>query len=179
MIDHQQFEEWVWSESRLDPEQAAALQEHLSSCIKCRELYASWEKIHGEMVRAPVINAPAGFAARWNQDLAERKMFAKEIQTRRMVLFSFSGALITFLAVIGLTFLMSSPVELVTGIVKSISGLITIINRFGSVFSSLIRIIPPIIPAFYWVAITTIFSFLALLWIVSIWRIAKQGVTIK
>lgn len=179
MIEHGQFEEWIWSEEELDPEQSAGLQEHLSACEECRELKASWENFHDRLMAAQVVPAPPNFSGRWNFDLAERKVLARNIQVRRMALYSSVSVVLSFLAAIGLTFYISSPVDLIIGIVESASGLITLTNQLRSIFTSLIQVIPPIIPAVYWLVITSIFCLLASLWIISIWRISKQGVYLK
>jgi hypothetical protein len=179
MMEHQEFEELIWAENQLPPDQENKLREHLASCQECRSIHTTWQTVDFQMMNAEVIPAPPGFLSRWNSELAERKSLAKVIQVRRMALFTSLSALVSLAAVLGFTLYVSTPVDMIVAIVKSASGLISLVNQVGSLLSNIAQIIPPIIPAVYWLAFTSLFSFLAFLWIISIWQISKQGVHLK
>lgn len=76
-MNHPRYEEWIFGDEPLLPEQQLELEQHLDSCPDCRQLYTAWRSAEASL-QTPVMASPdTGFALRW-QAQAEA-----EQQTRR------------------------------------------------------------------------------------------------
>ena len=78
-MNHLQFEEWIFSDEPLLPEQQTALEEHLHSCEGCRQLYAAWRSAEDWLQAPATITPQAGFTARW-----ESRAVAQQQRRRRL-----------------------------------------------------------------------------------------------
>src|SRR5690606_26825796 len=84
-MEHQPFEHWILDDAALTLPQERELQAHLLECAQCRQLQAVWRVARNEL-RAAASAAPRpGFTARFQHNLAERKL-QQQLQTRRTLL---------------------------------------------------------------------------------------------
>jgi hypothetical protein len=176
---HQHFEDLIFSGKSLTSDEQNFLTEHLKTCPVCETLYHSWQGIHTQIQSIPVIFPSANFIERWNLQLENRKIHARTMQARKMLLFSFAGTILALLMASGLTMVLISPTDLIISLVKSFNNLVLFINLLRTFSTMVFKVIPPIIPFYYTFVITSTFCLLTVLWIFSIWRFSKQGVSTK
>ncbi|MDX1437119.1 MAG: zf-HC2 domain-containing protein [Anaerolineales bacterium] len=79
-MNHQQFEEWIFNDEPLLPDQELALEEHLHSCEDCRRLYTAWRSAEDWLQSPATITPAAGFTARW-----EARAEAEQARRRRRI----------------------------------------------------------------------------------------------
>jgi hypothetical protein len=173
---HQQIEDLIFSGKSLTSAEQTILGEHLNSCPGCNTLYHSWKEIHAQIQYEQVIYPSANFIENWNLLLDNRKIHASTMQARRMLLFSLIGTVLALLVAIALTIVLTSPADLIIGLVKSLNSFILFINLINTFSTMVFEVIPLIIPFYYTLVITSTFCLLTLLWVFSIWRLSKQGV---
>jgi hypothetical protein len=173
---HQQIEDLIFSGKPLTSAEQNYLVEHIKTCTECETLNGSWQQVLDQIHSVQMIDPSANFIEKWNMQLHNRKLHSSAIQARKMLLFSFAGTALALVIAIGLTMVLTSPVDLIIRIVNSMNNLILFINLLRSFSTMVFEIIPPIIPLYYTLVITSTFCLLTLLWIFSIWRLSKQGV---
>jgi hypothetical protein len=174
-MNHQPFEEWLLTETRITPEQRRELDLHVRSCSYCSALLET-----GVVLRSVKMASPAdGFTMRFQARLAERKL----VDRRR----KFWGAIIFLIG--GLTFLLwlagpsimnflSSPETWIATLVEWGIFLVTTLQALTEVGGVLLHVIPSFMPPFVWMVIVSALAGISLLWSVSIWRFIRvpQGV---
>jgi anti-sigma factor RsiW len=121
MVNHQPFETWNLDRSRLQPEQQAELMRHLETCPDCREKYAAWERVQMELKFAPVMNAPAGFSARFQASLEARRAEAQRRQTRNLLGFLGISLLVILILLTIYVLNQTSPAVWISSILRAIA----------------------------------------------------------
>ncbi len=91
-MNHQLIDNFLQDPAGLTAEQTSELQAHLAVCQECKRIHTSWLAAHNLIKTAPVVTAPAGFAARFQASLAERRRLAQRRQVRIFGL-SLTGAI--------------------------------------------------------------------------------------
>lgn len=124
---HQPFEDWLFTEEPLAPEQFQALREHLRDCEDCRRLEASWNGVRRTLRAAPEAAPAPGFTARWQERLAVQRLQRQRRQAW-VVLILTVGVVIELLFALSAPMLelMRSPGNLLVAWVYLISNLASI-----------------------------------------------------
>ncbi len=168
MPTHQPFEDWLFSEERLSPEQEQSLQAHLHSCERCRSLEASWKGIEGlfTSVEAP---APAsGFADRWQARLANDHRQRARRQSWAML--GITGGLslaIFFYMCAQVLDVLRAPDQILILLVYRITSLIVYTEATRDLIVSFLAPVMVAVPVLFWVGVMGGISFLSVLWFVA------------
>ena len=109
MMSHQPFETWNLNRSNLTPEQKAELQRHLETCPVCKPMHAAWECAQQDMKSAKRVNAPAGFATRFQFSLEDRRRRAHRQQVRKMLTIMGLSLLLILILFVIYTMIQTSP----------------------------------------------------------------------
>jgi len=80
---HQLIDNWLQDPAGMNAEQTRELQAHLADCPDCKRLYTGWQAAQNLISTQPVITAPAGFTARFQASLPERRKHAHRLQARK------------------------------------------------------------------------------------------------
>jgi len=179
MTLHSHFEDLIFSGKSLSSKEQSSLIEHLDGCLECTALYRSWQSIHRQIDAAQMKYPSPNFREKWGFDLENRKMLARTMQARKMLLFSFTGTALSLLIAFVFTLVLTTPADLIIGLVKSLNNLVLLINLLRTFSLTIFQIIPPIIPLYYMLVFTSTFCMLTVLWIYSLWQISAQGVYSK
>jgi len=174
-MNHRPFEDWLLNDMPITPEQKRELDAHLRSCVHCTAL------VETDVVLKSVkkISPPAGFTARFQVRLAERKLAERRRRLWGAILFTLGGlALLAWITLPYLATFFASPAMWISALVEWGLFLITTLQALGQAGSVLLDIIPGFLPPFAWMVLASAFAGIGLLWSVSIWRFTRvpQGV---
>lgn len=107
-MSHQPFETWNLDRESLTPEQRAELDRHVESCQVCQQMQRTWGFVQREFRAAGQKTVTAGFAARFQNSLEERRKLEHRRQIRRILTFLVSS-IAFILTVLAANFLMTTP----------------------------------------------------------------------
>ena len=168
-MNHQPYEDWLFSDEPLLPEQTRDLRSHLRMCDSCRQLSESWGDIQNLFQVTPQIEPQAGFSARWVTRLAEREKQTKQRQSWIMLIITGGVAtLILLLMGVNLFASVDQPLQLLLLGTNKITEWLSLIKAINEVLSALIELVSIMIPPVWWVMFAVVISLLSLLWIYSL-----------
>ena len=174
MSNHLPFEDWLFSDEPLDPEQSRTLQAHLQDCLSCREKDLAWHEVETRLKAAPVLSPAPGFTLRWQARLAAERLRKERRQTLYILLFSLGGAGLLLFILGWLTLpALRSPEPLFWASVYRLFSLFTLANLARDSFTSLFQSISGVIPVTLWILFAGLLSELAVLWIVTLRLLTK------
>jgi predicted anti-sigma-YlaC factor YlaD len=175
---HQPFETWFLEEKEITREERKMLQSHLDECTKCRKLEQSWQSVRSKMETSQMISPRPGFTSRWKNNL-EIKMQEQHMRQvfnlRRFFLYLSTANVLTMILLVSFIMINGSPVN---WLVSTLNQLLIITSWLGQAqhfVVSLIQALPPIFPITFWIILTSGLSTLALIWVVSLWKISIKG----
>jgi hypothetical protein len=174
MSNHLPFEDWLFSDEPLDPQQNRALQGHLEGCLTCREKDLAWHEVETRLKAAPVLSPAPGFTMRWQARLAAERLRKERRQTLNILLFSLGGAgLLLFILAWLVLPALRSPEPLFWASVYRLFSLFTLANLARDSFFSFIQSITGVVPLTLWILFAGLVSELAVLWIVTLRLLTK------
>jgi len=174
-VNHLPFEEWLLNDTPVTPEQKRDLDLHLRTCSYCSALVET-----GRMLSNPKMAVPAaGFTARFQIRLAERKVADRKRKLWGAFLFTFGGValLLWFVGPYIATF-FASPATWISIVVGWLVFLGTTLFALVEAGFVILSMVPNFLPPFAWLVLLSAFAGVGLLWSVSIWRFVRspQGV---
>lgn len=154
-MNHQPFENWLLSEDALDPEDALALEAHLTACDHCRELQHAWSGVTGLFREVPDVAPAPGFVNRFQEHLAVEKQVETSARHRwqSMILLILIGNVIAGLVLLLATQFLStyeSPLSLLLSGVYRLAGFVSTVNMIQNILLTLYRTITSVLPAGIW-----------------------------
>ncbi|HVN55329.1 MAG TPA: hypothetical protein VMT46_13430 [Anaerolineaceae bacterium] len=171
-MNHQPFEEWLLSDEDLTLEEERALQTHLEVCQECPQLNERWREVRAEIRRMPEVGPAPGFARRWQARLEAERIQKQRRQTWFLLLICGLGAIGLAIGGVYQRFgHFPSPIELVYGLMFSLTSGFELAGRISNFFTALIQAVPPIISLVLWIVISSTLLIWTLIWIISIWRL--------
>jgi predicted anti-sigma-YlaC factor YlaD len=177
-MNHQPFEEWIFSEKALSPDQRLGLENHLSTCADCRQLFTAWQSAE-DMLHEPVTAGPdQGFALRWQAN-------AVADQARRRRRFGSLLILLILLAVAGLILASLSvfvwsyggPANAIIQATDTLTQYWTILIASFRVSSIVVQQFPAVSLLLIWGLLGAI-SILFLIWLASYYQLTTQRRTL-
>lgn len=175
-MNHQPFETWLLDDKVLTSTEKRELDSHLRTCKTCSALAETGLALRSSRVIAP----KPGFALRFQHKLAAQKLVE---QRRRLwglivLILGGMGVLGWFLAPI-LISIASSPVEWLISAAGIFLFMFTSLQAFSEIVTVMLRMLPDFLPPYMWMVLLSGLAGMGLLWVVSIWRLARrpQGVS--
>jgi anti-sigma factor RsiW len=92
-MKHQQYREWALEGALLPPDQKDELKQHLQSCPECRQWHQALTQVDALFTGATRVQAPAGFADRFQAKLAAVKAGRQRRQAWLVLAASLGGSL--------------------------------------------------------------------------------------
>jgi hypothetical protein len=177
-MNHQPFEEWLFTEEPLEQEQNQKLKAHLEDCAHCSQLEKASRAAEYRLRSAPMMAPAPGFAQRWQAQLATRKqqaLLARQRMITWIVLGIFGGAALALLGYLGMQQItaFTSFEQLLFSLGRNLSQIITQLNDLREILSNIFRYLPFTIPLPIWFLAGTNIAVLCLVWVYSLWRIAS------
>jgi len=169
IMNHQPYEDWLFSDNPILPEQKDELQDHLRKCDSCSQLSESWGNVHNLLDGPNQVRPNAGFSARWLTRLEEQEGRNKQRQSWIM-LFLTGGVAVILLLLMGLNIITSvdQPLQLLLIGTQKLIEWLSVIKAFNEVISAFIELVSFIIPPVWWVLFAGMISLLCLLWLYSL-----------
>ena len=96
-MSHQPFENWLFLDDAIEPEQSEALQSHLDQCEQCRQLSTALDQVIETISNSETPEPSPGFAERWYQHLAVHRQKQQERRIWLLVLGLFGLACLILL----------------------------------------------------------------------------------
>jgi predicted anti-sigma-YlaC factor YlaD len=179
-MNHQLFEDWLFSEDPLNPEQAQALQEHLKTCDSCRQLSAAWSEVETLFASTPPAKPAPGFTSRWKtrwqSKLANELHKRQRRQTWSIFAITTLGTVLLFIVMLDqFRSTINAPTDLVLFWVGWLTSLLSYANAVQDVSIALLRTLVSVFPPSYWVILLSAFIALSLLWIFSLRHFYFRG----
>jgi hypothetical protein len=169
-MNHQPFEDWLLNDKPITHEQKRELDVHLRTCSYCSALTVTGLALKSVRKASP----QAGFTARFQARLAERKLAERRRRLWGSVLFTFGGlALLMWLFSPYLLTFLSAPATWIAVVVQWGVFVVTTIDALAQAGSVFVRIIPDFLSPFAWMVLLSAFAGISLLWTVSIWRFVR------
>lgn len=167
-MNHLYFEDLLFAEQPLTPQESAALQEHLQDCESCQMLANAWQDVENQLHRSAMLEPAPGFADRWQMRLALENQRIQRKQSMLLLGFSIGGAtlLLASLAVLLLP-LADSPIVFVAAWLSRLAEMISVLTSTGGVVNSMFRAMGGSISLIWVILGTGLVSLLAVLWLVS------------
>ncbi|MBI9046226.1 MAG: hypothetical protein JEZ06_17160 [Anaerolineaceae bacterium] len=181
-MNHQPYENWIYSEADLTRDQQIKLNQHISDCNKCRQKQLAWQSVRRSMVNLPVIPPKSNFVLRWKKALPNRIKQKQENQVRLffILLFGFSFLISALLVtILGVT---HSPIGWITNTLNTLTEITLLWKQISNSIVLMANTIPRQMIRTLWIVSTSIVSVLALFWFGALWKIMKrepQGVHTK
>lgn len=178
-MSHQPFETWNLNRSSLTPQEHAELTRHLETCPVCKPIHTAWECAQQDMKNTKRMNAPAGFATRFQTSLEDRRRRAHRQQVRKMLsVLGLSLLLILILFVI-YTMAQTSPSDWIGSAIRLVVDAPFNFLEVRFIAAFWISRIPPLA----WAAVSLIIS----AWVMVLFvtgaltykRFHRQGETLK
>ena len=175
---HQPFETWILEEEALSNEETQSLMLHLETCSQCKKLHDNWQAAEVRLSTAKMASPSAGFSSRWQQTLRDRleeQKMKQVLQVRRFFLYLGTANILSLIIFAVLFIAGGSTMNMLASFAGRIANLTLWVDRIEGWLFAVLNVAPTTVPLAIWVALTSIFSILALIWIVSLWRITFQG----
>jgi hypothetical protein len=177
-MNHQPFENWLFSEDPLSEEDERTLQDHLIDCDQCNSLEESWMEVASLFSEVPAVEPMPGFINRWQANLEADRAAIKAMQQRWqswivLVLIANGAALAFLLMGVQLFRTYDSFTDLALSWVYRAATAMVVANGFQNAFQTLFRTIPALIPTGWWIGIAIALSVSTLLWIVSMAKLTS------
>ncbi len=169
-MKHQPFEDWLLNDKLISPEQKRELDSHLRTCAYCSALAETGIALKSVRMVSPA----AGFTARFQVHLAERKLADRRRRFWGAILFTLGGlVLLLWLASPYLLTFFASPATWISTIVEWGVFLVTTFQAVAQAGSVILDMIPSFLSPFMWMVLLSAIAGISLLWSVSIWRFVR------
>ena len=177
-MNHQPFENLLFTDEPLSEDEKHALQDHLAMCNQCNDLEDAWMNVFDLFAEIPDVGPAPGFLNRWQTTLETDRAAAKVSRQRWqswivLVLMGNGAALALLLMGLQIFRTYGSFTDLILSWVCGAATFVMIGNGFQNVLWTLFRTIPGLIPTTWWVGIAITLSVSTLLWIVSMAKLTS------
>ncbi|MDT8381216.1 MAG: zf-HC2 domain-containing protein [Brevefilum sp.] len=145
-MSHQPFENWLFSDETIDPEDSEALEEHLKQCEQCLELSTALDQVFETISTAKTPEPSPGFTQRWYQNLA---VYREKQQERRIWFFILGLFTLACFILLGLFFINLSNFNgsyVLAQFAANVSLFATRLNNLLKFAKSITRAFPILIP---------------------------------
>ncbi len=178
-MNHQPFEQWLFSEEPLSPDQSRALQAHLETCESCRQLSAAWSGVQTLFEEVTPIEPSPGFTIRWRarqKAQLRQERYKKERQQSWITLMvSIAGAVLFLgLMVTQIFATVETPTQLLFIWIFRVTDFVSMIIAAGDLMVTIMDITFGLVAPVYWAAVAAGLGLLSLLWIFSLHQVFQH-----
>jgi hypothetical protein len=169
---HPPYENWLFEEESLTPEQLYELSQHLGECADCRRLQTNWQAIRAHITLGGMLEPADGFPSRWRVGLAhKRQVRLQKMQSLKLLAALSIGSLLT-LMVLGMLLAVSlARVDIPMAVIQALVSLAILVEDS----MSLLEKIPTGLTLTAWILFSTGLVGLAVVWVCSLWKVRAGG----
>jgi len=177
-MNHQPFENWLFSEEPLTADDERELRDHLMDCDQCSGLENAWLDVANMFAEVPEIEPAPGFINRWQAALEADRTADKAIRQRwqsLIFLVVIANCAAVALALMGVQLFNTygSVTEWVMSWIYKAATAMVLLNGFGNAFVTISRTVPQLIPNGWWAAIAVTLGFSTIVWFVSMMKLSS------
>lgn len=178
-MNHQVFEDMLFSGEKPSLQEAHVLHEHLQGCEACRRLSEAQQAVESHLLSAVMVDAQAGFASRWQARLAESQARLHRRQTLAVLAFVIGISTLLVGSLVVLAFpLFQSPAILLLSLTNRLVELVSLASSARDTVGVVFQTAAGAIPVWLWVIIAGVFTQMAVVWLVSYrWLTRPRSVT--
>ena len=173
---HQEFEKMLFDREVLQRDERQRLENHLRECNQCSQLSDGLEAVEAVLRSAPSVQAPAGFAARFQTRLKK----ARQRKKARLLFLTTALSGLGILAALGLIGygLVSSGPTIFSWILKTVNQMYWLGAVVDVFFDTVILFLESLIkqlPLVTLLVVSAAVSLLSLTWVTSFYRFSYRG----
>jgi predicted anti-sigma-YlaC factor YlaD len=174
---HQEFEKLLFDREILQRDERVRLENHLQDCDQCSLLSDSLEAVEAVLRSAPSVQAPAGFAARFQIRLEK----ARQRKKTRLLFLTTALSGIGILAALGLIGygLVSSGPTIFAWILKTVNQMYWLGTVVDVILDTVILFLESLVkqlPLVTMLVVSAAVSLLSLTWVTSFYRFGYRGI---
>lgn len=176
-MNHRPYEDWLFNDDDLSPEEQRELALHLRHCDACKTLSNSWDEVEGLFSAAKLIEPMPGFDRRWKERLLLRKQANHHRQTSLILFFLSSAA--TILAVplvLQLALMALSPEDLLFDAIRQAVHWLAWFEFLWGFITGLLGSVARTVPVGWWLIGLLGICTLIGLWLISIGRFVQAPI---
>jgi len=174
---HRPFEDWILEEASLPPEAARLLRKHLQGCADCRRLADGWDVARRKLNQPPAMSPRPGFAGRWLRlQVSQGRPRRAGLWSLVVVSLGASLAAAGFIAW-ALASALSSPSVILQMWIRQLVTWSLWVRVGGDILEVASGTLPLHLVAGLGLALALAWAGLIAVWLVSLRRIAFQGVS--
>lgn len=167
-MSHKEYEEILFSDRGLSPEQAGDLHEHLKQCDPCFQLSQSWREVEAQLVSPVFADPQPGFVNRWQARLEVEHQKEEKRQNFRMMILTWGTALIISLAIVVISWpVIQAPKAFFYTYLYQLLSLVSFTNSLRSISAGLIEGLPEAVPWILILFAMGVLTQLGVFWVVS------------
>lgn len=176
-MDHQQYEEWVFDNKLLSLSEKLILNEHIAGCKRCQRLNRQWQEVETQLINVREVKPLPGFGDRFNQYQQKQLDLKYKKQALQSLIYLGLAILVIFTALSLWFFANISFGELIVSLVSIFSGALRTTSSIRNSTLLLLRNISPTVPFLVIVNIIGWAIIASIMWVLTLWKFARQGVT--
>ncbi len=176
-MSHQPFEDWILDPITLSADDRRALQAHLMECKQCQKLERRWIAVHQQLRTRRMAAPAAGFTARWQASLAERKAREHRRQAWKIFGFLFGGALFILLLLAVYSAATTTPAEWLIALARTYTSSTSMIDLANYAVQSWFSRTPIALNIALWIYMAITLCGLLMVWALIFWRTKTVGAT--
>lgn len=167
-MNHQPYEDWLFGDEPLTPDQAAGLQAHLRACPACQQKATAWQALVFDLRDPPLASPAPGFTQRWTERLEADRHRLHRRQTAIALAYSLGAAALIFSSLLILALpVFQSPQTILWTYLARLVSLLSLANTTTGLLGSLFRSVTQTTPLVFWVLFAGLLTEMAVLWLVS------------
>lgn len=171
-MNHQPYENWLFSQEELEVDQLKELKVHLHLCEQCDALATALVEAEGQLCSGNLIAPAPGFTNRWRERIEQRRHVSQKRHTSLLFGAFSTGALILFLPLVVRWFLTAlSPGDIVTRMMAEVVDWVVVFGFTSDVTTAVIDGMVDTIPTVWWFTFAFVLFGLISLWFVMMHRI--------
>jgi predicted anti-sigma-YlaC factor YlaD len=178
-MDHQVFEQWLFSDEPLSPDQSQALRAHLEICESCRNLSMAWSDVRNLFEEVPDLEPSPGFADRWRVyqegQIRHERYYQNQRRSRiTLSITSLGAVLFLSLMVYQILATVGTPMQLLFMGIFQVTAFISKIIAIKDIMITFLDIAFGLVSPAYWAGIAAGLGLLSLLWLISLRQVFQH-----
>jgi hypothetical protein len=170
-MNHQPYEDWLFAQDELSPEEGQELAAHLRQCEACKTLSTSWNEIEGLFSEDSIVGPAPGFSQRWK----ERMLLRKETNHHRqmsLILFLLSSATAILALPLSLqvALIAMSPERLVFDAIRESAYWLVWFGFLGDFTTTFLGSVVETIPVLWLLGSLAVICMLLVVWLILVYR---------
>lgn len=173
-MSHKPYEDFIFSDQDLTPEQSRRLHEHLKHCDQCYQLSKSRQEVDTILADSVVAAPQPGFVTRWQTRLSDEQEKRKNRQNLRMMIFTWGSAvaLLAIILLISWPILQDPKIFFFTSLYQLLN-LVSLASTLKNISTGLMDGLSGVFPWILIVITAGVLTQLGVFWIVSFRMLTK------